>query len=137
MIAPQAAEDYHTAVPAGLDLDAVFRLEQTRIIGNDWVVSYQGRLLQLRRHGRQNAPARSKVTVCESPDGRIEIRYRGQAMEWDEIAERPASAKPASKPCARHRQSKAPSLDHPFKQKSYQEMLARKALEALQKGEKQ
>jgi hypothetical protein len=135
--APQAAEDYHTAAPESLDLDAVFRLEQTRTIGNDWVVSYHGRLLQLRRHGRQHAPARSKVTVCESPDGRIEIYYREQAMEWDEIAERPASAELASKPSAQHRKSKAPSLDHPFKQKSYQQMLARKALEALQKGEKQ
>ena len=34
-------------------------------------------------------------------------------------------------------QKQSASLDHPFKQKSYQEMIARKALEALQKGEKQ
>src|SRR3954447_12276435 len=137
--APQATEDYHTPVPEGLDLDAVFRLEETRTISNDWVVSYHGLLLQLRRHGRQHAPARSKVSVCEWQDGRIEIYYREQAMEWDEIAERPAIA-PAtvsSKPSTQHRKSKAPPLDHPLKQKSYQQMLARKALQALQKGGKQ
>jgi transposase len=136
--APQATEDYHTPVPEGLDLDAVFRLEETRTISNDWVVSYHGLLLQLRRHGRQHAPARSKVSVCEWQDGRIEIYYREQAMEWDGIAERPAIA-PAtvsSKPSAQHRKSKAPPLDHPFKHKSYQQMLARKALQALQKGGK-
>src|SRR3982751_3408532 len=28
---PQAVEDYHTTVPEGFDLDAVFRLEETRV----------------------------------------------------------------------------------------------------------
>ena len=60
---PQAVEDYHTPVPEGLDLDAVFRLEETRPISNDWVVSYKGRLLQIRTPSRQYAPAHSKVTV--------------------------------------------------------------------------
>lgn len=44
---PTAAQDYHTPVPKGLDLNAVFRLEETRTISNDWVVSYKGRLLQI------------------------------------------------------------------------------------------
>ena len=136
---PAAAEDFHTAVPKGLDLDAIFRLEETRTLSNDWVVSYHGRLLQLRRGGRQHAPARSKVTVCQWQDGRIKIYYREQLMEWDEIAQRPVTAPPpaVSKPSAQHRKSKVPPLDHPFKQQSYQQMLARKALQALQKGGKQ
>jgi hypothetical protein len=71
--APQAAEDYHTAVPKGLDLDTIFRLEETRIVSNDWVVRYHGRLFQLRVNSRQYAPARSQVTVCEWQDGRIKI----------------------------------------------------------------
>ena len=69
--APQAPEDFHTAVPEGLDLDEIFRLEETRTISNDWVVSYHSRLFQIRRKSRQHAPARSKVTVCEWPNGRI------------------------------------------------------------------
>ena len=135
---PAATEDFHTPVPKGLDLDAIFRLEETRTLSNDWVVSYHGRLLQLRRNGRQHAPARSKVTVCEWQDGRIAISYREQAMEWDEIAHRPTAAAAAiAQPLAQHRKPKAPPMDHPFKQKSYQQMLARKALQALQKGGKQ
>jgi transposase len=139
MVAPQAPEDFHTAVPKGLDLDEIFRLEETRTISNDWVVSYHNRLFQIRRRSRQYAPARSKVTVCEGQDGRIKIYYREQLMEWDEITQGPATAPPAvmSKSLAQHRKSKAPSMDHPFKQKSYQQMLARKALQALRKGESQ
>jgi transposase len=132
---PAASEDFHTPVPKGLDLDAIFRLEETRTLSNDWVVSYHGRLLQLRRNGQQHAPARGKVTVCEWQDGRIAIYYRERAMEWDEIAQRPAAAAAViAKPLAQHRKPKAPPMDHPFKQKSYQRMLARKALQALQKG---
>jgi len=85
--APQAPEDFHTAVPESLDLDEIFRLEETRTISNDWVVSYHSRLFQIRRKSRQHAPARSKVTVCEWPNGRIAIYYREQRMEWDEIAQ--------------------------------------------------
>lgn len=131
--APQAAEDFHIAVPDSMELEAIFRLEETRTISNDWVVSYHGRLFQLRANSRYHAPARSKVTVCEWQDGRIKIYYRDQLMEWDEITKRPVTAPPVviSKPSAQHRKSKAPPMDHPFKQKSYEQMLARKALEAL------
>jgi hypothetical protein len=133
--APQAPEDFHTAAPKGLDLDEIFRLEEARTISNDWVVSYHARLFQIRRNSRQHAPARSKVTVCEWQDGRIEIYYREQRMEWDEIGQRPATAPPAviRKSLAQHRKGKALPMDHPFKQKSYQQMLARKALQASQK----
>jgi hypothetical protein len=134
--APQAAEDFHTAVPDGMEFDAIFRLEETRTISNDWVVSYHGRLFQLRANSRYHAPARSKVTVCEWQDGRIKIYYRERLMEWDEITQWPVTVPPVviSKSSAQHRQSKAPPMDHPFKHKSYQQMLARKALETLRKG---
>lgn len=124
--APAAAEDYHTAVPKGLDLDAVFRLEETRTISNDWVVSYQGRLFQIRSQSRHYAPARSKVTVCEWQDGRIKIYYRDQLVEWEEIQQRPRAVKPvAAKRSLPHRPKK-PALEHPWKQKSFQGMLVRK-----------
>jgi transposase len=133
--APQAAEDFHTAVPESVDLDAIFRLEEMRTISNDWVVSYHSRLFQLRVSSRQHAPARSQVTVCEWQDGRIKIYYRDQLMPSEEISQRPVNAPPVqtSKAPAQHRIAKPP-MDHPFQQKSFQQMLARKDLEALSKG---
>src|SRR4051794_29151040 len=129
--APQAAEDFHTPVPKGLDLETIFRLEETRTISNDWVISYNSRLLQIRRNSRQHAPARSKVTVCEWQNGRIAIYYRDQLMAWEEIPQRPVAAQPTvtSKRPTQHRTTKPP-MQHPWKQKSFAQMLARKALEA-------
>ena len=129
--APQAAEDFHTPVPKGLDLETIFRLEETRTISNDWVISYHSRLLQIRRNSRQHAPARSKVTVCEWQNGQIAICYRDQLMAWEEIPQRPVAAQPTvtSKRPTQHRTTKPP-MQHPWKQKSFAQMLARKALEA-------
>jgi hypothetical protein len=87
--AAASPEDYHHKKPSRAALDEVFRLETDRVIGNDWVVRYENRFLQVNRHGNHQAPAKGKVTVCEWQDGRLEIRYRGQKVLWEEIAERP------------------------------------------------
>jgi hypothetical protein len=40
------------------------------------------------------APARSTVVVCESVDGRLEIRYRDHVMRWTEIVASGAGERP-------------------------------------------
>lgn len=116
--AAASPEDYHHATPSKAALDEVFRLETDRVIGNDWVVRYGNRFLQVTRHGTHLAPAKSKVVVCEWEDGRVEIRYREQKVLWEEIAERPKRvqvdrAGPATRPHA----STAPAPSHPWKQR--------------------
>ena len=86
--APAAGQDFHRRCPSAKTLDQVFRLEETRTVGQDWVVRYRNRALQLTRQSG-HAPARSTVTVCEGPDGRIAIAYRGRAMAWTEVTAPP------------------------------------------------
>jgi len=50
------ADDFHRAAPERAELERIFCLEQERVIGNDWVVRYEGRFLQLERRSRY-APA--------------------------------------------------------------------------------
>jgi hypothetical protein len=90
--AATSPEDYHHQKPNRAALDEVFRLETERVIGNDWVVRYGNRFLQVNRQGNHQAPAKGKVAVCEWQDGRVEIRYRGQKVGWKEITERPQRA---------------------------------------------
>ena len=75
--AAASPEDYHHKKPSRAALDEAFRLETERVIGNDWVVRYENRFLQVNRQGNHQAPAKGKVAVCEWQDGRLEIRYRG------------------------------------------------------------
>ena len=110
-------EDYHRAAPSRAELDEVFRLESERVIGNDWVVRYENRFLQVKRKGRHYAPSKGKVVVCEWEDGRLEIDYRGQKVAWEEIAERPrtARAEPAHKTTKPYGGT-PPTANHPWKQ---------------------
>jgi len=114
-IAPAAPEDFHLGVPTGLSLDTVFRLQEDRTIGNDWVVRYDNRFFQLTRQSGY-APARSKVQVCEAEDGQLEIRYRTRAVAWTELPSRPSVP-----PVVRAEEAAAPrprpaAADHPWRQ---------------------
>ena len=127
-------EDYHHKKPTRAALDEVFRLETERVIGNDWVVRYGNRFLQVHREGNHQAPAKGKVAVCEWQDGRVEIRYRGQKVLWTEIAERPQRAE-AEQPrkAAMPYGGTPPTASHPWKQR-YDAMPVQGAGKRLPRG---
>jgi transposase len=116
-------EDYHRRAPRAAELERIFRLENERIVSEDWVVRYDNRFFQLQRYGRQHAPAQGKVLVCEGRHGQITIEYRGRALRWQEI---PAPAKPsvwqqpAPKEAVRERRTvprkRIPSGHHPWRE---------------------
>jgi hypothetical protein len=115
---PRSAEDYHRTRPSRAELDAILRMEQERIISNDWVVQYQGRLLQIERESRY-APAGGKVTVWEGRDGGLQIGYRDRPVKWREIAVPPPHAE--SRPQApgralQVRRNQQQPATHPWKQ---------------------
>jgi transposase len=121
-IEPASPEDYHWKAPRRAELDDVFRLETERVVGNDWVVRYENRYFQVQRHGRSHAPAKAKVTVCEWEDGRLEIRYRGRKVDWEEIPGPPTrEARRPQKVEVRQQHPATPKRDHPWR-KPYTEM---------------
>lgn len=116
--AAASPQDYHRQKPSPAELQEVFRLETERVIGNDWVVRYQNRFLQVQRHGRHYAPAHGKVAVCEWQDGRLEIRYRGLKLAWEEIDARPQPAQAQRPPkTAKPYRGTPPTTKHPWKQR--------------------
>jgi hypothetical protein len=116
--APASPEDFHRRCPSAKTLDRVFRLEETRTVGQDWVVRYHNRVLQLARQSGY-APARSTVTVCEWPDGRLAIEYRGRAMQWTEATGRVSSSLPppvTTTPSRLVPRAPRAAADHPWRQ---------------------
>ncbi len=81
--------DFHRKQPGKAELDAAFCLEQERVVSSDWVVGYEGRLLQLERQSRHHAPAKSKVLVRANEAGEIHIEYRGRNLAFTTIERRP------------------------------------------------
>ena len=73
-IAPTSAVDHHRVRDRRRLADAdVFCLETIRVIGNDHVVQYQNRGLQLDRALRGRVPAKNKVVVRELIDGTLRV----------------------------------------------------------------
>jgi transposase len=117
--APASSDDFHVAIPRGVKLDAVFRLEETRTVSNDWVVRYGNRHFQLERQS-DHPPARSTVQVCAAADGQIDIRYRGRGMRWTEIrlpqvtTGESTPTVPPVLPAEPRSRRRGPSADHPW-----------------------
>ena len=119
---PAQPEDYHRAAPRAAELEDVFHLETARILGNDWVVRHDNRYFQVQAQARNYAPAKGKVTVCEWEDGRLQIRYRGRGVSWEEIARPvPAEAVRTSEAKAQKQKPPTPKAEHPWRQ-AYRKM---------------
>ena len=132
--APASAVDYHRprAACGRADPD-VFCLETTRVVGNDHVVAYQGRSLQLDRRLRGRVPAKSRVLVREAEDGTLRLIQVGRdgrerVVPWQETAARAAKppcvtsaggplrpAAPRATPPAPVPRRASPALDHPWR----------------------
>ena len=64
--APALLGDFHRRYPSATALNRIFRREETRTVGQDWVVRYHNRALQLARQSRY-AP----VTSCKRGSRRL------------------------------------------------------------------
>jgi hypothetical protein len=90
-VAPASAADYHLPLNPSLDPADVFCLEYTRVVGNDYVVQFERRSLQLDRRARGRVPAGSRVLVRQTEDGRIRIVYRRASGHETECRWTPAA----------------------------------------------
>ena len=122
-------ENYHVRAPSAAKLREVFRLETERWISNDWVVQYRGHFLQLKPQNKRYGPTQAKALVYEGEDGAVEVHYRGERMDYEDLVVRPqavqvAPREPSREP-AKHVGSK-PAPGHPWRQGYEQRMKLRR-----------
>jgi len=118
-------ENYHVRAPSPTKRREVFRLETERWISNDGVVQYRGHFLQLKPQNKRYGPTQTKALVCEWEDGAVEVQYRGERMDYEDLVVRPrvvpaATREPRREP-AKQVGSK-PAQDHPWRQGYEQRM---------------
>jgi hypothetical protein len=110
-------EDYHRRRLTSRELREVFRIETMRRISNDWVIRHNRRFLQLQPGQRRYGPTKSKAVVCESEDGTMEVRYRGERIGFKELKELPKKISPPVAPVGRAiLVKKEVKKDHPWRQ---------------------
>ena len=90
-------ENYHVRAPSPAKLREVFRLETERWISNDWVLQYRGHFLQLKAQNKRYGPTQAKALVCEWEDGAVEVHYRGERTDYEDLLVRPRGAQGANR----------------------------------------
>ena len=112
--------DVHRPLENGCELAAVFAYEAYRTVRADWTVRHENRWYQIAAKQTALPPARARVLMRQLLDGTMQIVYRGRAVRFAELAERPAPdprpertvASGTSGPAPRPR---LPTGDHPWK----------------------
>jgi hypothetical protein len=104
-VAPLAAADFHLPLNPRLDLAHVFCLEEERVVGNDWVVRYANRALQIlpTPHAKRYTGPKARILVRETVAGAILLVARSRAdgdqrLEWTPAVPIAATAPPRVAP---------------------------------------
>src|SRR3984957_7347357 len=114
-------ENYHVRAPSAAKLREVFRLETQRWISNDWGVQYRGHFLQLKPQNKRYGPTQAKASVYEGEDGAVEVHYRGERMEYEDLVVRPREVQAEPREPAKHAKSKS-AQEHPWR-KGYEQRM--------------
>ena len=105
--------DAHRRVGRSVKLADVLCLQEQRVVGLDWCVNYNGRVLQIIKKHERMALARRKVTVLESADGTLKVVYKEKSLSWEEVPARPA-ATPGVPRTFKDRTPWRPGPNHPW-----------------------
>jgi transposase len=114
-VPPKQPADVHRPVPPGVCLAHVLSFQDSRVVQNDWTVSWRGRRFQLTAANQKLVIVRKRVLVCEQLDGRITLVYRGRELAWEEIARKKKPAGPPGQATGLARLGQRPAENHPWR----------------------
>jgi len=112
-VEPREKADFHEKLPPRLDLNQVFCLEHERKVGNDWVVQYGSRWLQIEAQQQTPVSAGNTVVIREHRDRSLTLLLHSKVLKWHELSERPK--KLAALPRRRVVMRPKPAPQHPWR----------------------
>jgi hypothetical protein len=117
VVSPKRKADLHRPKPRGVRLERVLALQESRVVQHDWTVSWRNRWFQLTAENRRLSLVKQRVIVCEQLDGTMELLYRGRALAWQELPERPRRVKAERPvgPTGVGRVGVRPAANHPWR----------------------
>lgn len=118
-IDPATLPDAHRPLAPGVKLDDVFCYEDTRVLANDFTVSYQGRILQILASNRPRPKPRERLVVRRWLDGSLHLYYHDAPLAFEELPVRPRPPAPPPKPPAPPKaRAPKPAPDHPWRRRA-------------------
>jgi transposase len=111
--APASGVNVHRRVAAGVKLEDVLCLREARVVGEDWCVSFMGRILQIDKTHAALGLAGRKVEVLRHLHSTLKLIYRGRPLVWKELGGRPAKP-PEKRSIPIYRAPWRPGPHHPW-----------------------
>jgi len=111
---PARGVNVHHRVPAHLKLDEVLCHKESRVVGQDWCVQYDGRILQIEKRHESLALAGLRIDVLEQPGGTLKLLHRRLRLAFAELASRPQKM-PVERVALASRTPWRPGPSHPWK----------------------
>jgi len=87
-VEPAQEQDTHRRVPAGVRLEEVFSMRETRVVLNDYTVRYRNRRYQIGKQQAVRVAPKHSVMVEERLDGSVHLRHRGVLLQASDITDR-------------------------------------------------
>ena len=87
---PQLAGDAHRAVPAGMNLDSVLSVRESRMVGADYTVRWEGVIYRVKREHIAAGMRGARVQLERRLDGSRWLRWRRQVVALEACPRRPA-----------------------------------------------
>jgi len=115
---PRAKRDFHRPLPPRTDLRDIFCYEDTRVLANDWTISYNGLVLQVLKLNNPLPKPKAKITVRQWLDGSLHLLYHDRPLVFSLLPEPPPrQPNPPHSPKPQRSRTK-PRYDHPWRKRA-------------------
>ena len=104
--------DVHRVFPR--QLNEILSWEEERVVQRDWTLSWQGRCFQIDKRHQKLCLAGKKIMVRQLRNQTIQLLWKGQKLQWQELAKRPEP--PPKTTISKPRITAPPSSGHPWRQ---------------------
>lgn len=114
----RSSHDFHRPLSKDIDLRNVFCLEETRVLNNDWTISYCTKTFQVSALNSPLPKPKTKITVRIWRDGSIHLLHREQRLSFKILPVPPPKPEKPSKRAKPPRSKPKPRRDHPWRKRA-------------------
>ena len=114
-VVARSAGNLHRSIPREITLNHVLCFQESRVVQNDWTISWCNRIFQLSAEHQKLSLARRKILVSELLDGTIRLTFGSRVLSWKEVSKRPSRTKKEPKQAASRKGPHKPAVNHPWR----------------------
>ncbi len=120
-VEPRSTHNMHRLAGPLEDLERIFTLQERRTLSKNLTLQYQNVVYQIQTARPSYAMRKASVTVCEDSQGKIDILYKGQPLEYTIYQKQERQAEVISSKAIDEKLKKPnkPGKDHPWRRYGY------------------